>query len=130
MTVVFVTATGTEVGKTFVSRGLIRALKARGRTVEPLKPVQSGYDPREADGSDRGVGGLVRPEEEHGRAPGGGLRASEFEIVLQRPALFLAAGARRQADIGRTARQQRLRRRAYRRSLSLYQHFCFQKTCR
>lgn len=55
MTVVFVSATGTEVGKTFVSRGLIRALKAKGRTVEALKPVQSGYDPREAEGSDAGL---------------------------------------------------------------------------
>ncbi|MDC7786453.1 dethiobiotin synthase [Rhodoplanes sp. TEM] len=55
MTVVFVSATGTEVGKTFVSRGLIRALKTKGRTVEALKPVQSGYDPREAEGSDAGL---------------------------------------------------------------------------
>jgi dethiobiotin synthetase len=67
MTVVFVSATGTEVGKTFVSRGLIRALKARGRTVEAIKPVQSGYDPREAEGSDAGLliaatGNEVTPE--------------------------------------------------------------------
>ncbi|NVO16421.1 MAG: dethiobiotin synthase [Rhodoplanes sp.] len=67
MTVVFVSATGTEVGKTFVSRGLIRALKGRGRTVEVLKPVQSGYDPREAEGSDAGLliaatGAEVTPE--------------------------------------------------------------------
>lgn len=67
MTVVFVTATGTEVGKTFVSRGLIRGLKALGRTVEALKPVQSGYDPREAEGSDAGLliaatGAEVTPE--------------------------------------------------------------------
>ncbi|RAI44304.1 dethiobiotin synthase [Rhodoplanes roseus] len=55
MTVVFVSATGTEVGKTFVSRGLIKALQAKGRTVDVLKPVQSGYDPREADGSDAGL---------------------------------------------------------------------------
>lgn len=55
MTVVFVSATGTEVGKTFVSRGLIRALKDRGRTVDALKPVQSGYDEREAEGSDAGL---------------------------------------------------------------------------
>lgn len=55
MTVVFVSATGTEVGKTFVSRGLVRALKSRGRTVEVLKPVQSGFDPREAEGSDAGL---------------------------------------------------------------------------
>jgi dethiobiotin synthetase len=55
MTTVFVTATGTEVGKTLVARGLIRALRAHGRTVEALKPVVSGYDPHEAEGSDPGL---------------------------------------------------------------------------
>ncbi|MGA8990982.1 MAG: AAA family ATPase, partial [Rhodoplanes sp.] len=45
MTTVFVTATGTEVGKTVVVRGLIKALRAQGRAVEALKPVVSGYDP-------------------------------------------------------------------------------------
>jgi dethiobiotin synthetase len=55
MTTVFVTATGTEVGKTVVARGLIRALRAQGRTVEALKPVVSGYDPHEARGSDPGL---------------------------------------------------------------------------
>lgn len=55
MKTVFVTATGTEVGKTLVARGLIKALRARGRTVEALKPVVSGYDPHEAEGSDPGL---------------------------------------------------------------------------
>ncbi|MGA8292915.1 MAG: dethiobiotin synthase [Rhodoplanes sp.] len=55
MTTVFVTATGTEVGKTVVVRGLIKALRAQGRAVEALKPVVSGYDPHEAAGSDPGL---------------------------------------------------------------------------
>jgi dethiobiotin synthetase len=55
MTTVFVTATGTEVGKTVVARGLIKAVRAQGRAVEALKPVVSGYDPREAAGSDPGL---------------------------------------------------------------------------
>ncbi|MGZ8397305.1 MAG: dethiobiotin synthase [Rhodoplanes sp.] len=55
MTTMFVTATGTEVGKTVVARGLIKAVRAQGRAVEALKPVVSGYDPREAAGSDPGL---------------------------------------------------------------------------
>ena len=55
MTTVFVTATGTEVGKTIVARGLIRLLREQGRAVEALKPVVSGYDPHEAEGSDPGL---------------------------------------------------------------------------
>jgi len=51
----FVTATGTDIGKTFVTRGVIRALRARGRRVEALKPVMSGYEPAEAAGSDAGL---------------------------------------------------------------------------
>lgn len=55
MTTVFVTSTGTEVGKTLVARGLIRALRTQGRAVEALKPVVSGFDPHEAEGSDPGL---------------------------------------------------------------------------
>jgi len=51
----FVTATGTDIGKTFVARGLIRALRARGRAVAALKPVMSGFEPAEAAGSDAGL---------------------------------------------------------------------------
>jgi dethiobiotin synthetase len=52
---IFVTATGTDVGKTFVTRGLIRALRARGRDVAARKPVMSGFDLAEAAGSDAGL---------------------------------------------------------------------------
>lgn len=67
MNAVFVTATGTDIGKTFVARGLIAALRARGRAVAALKPVVSGFDPAEAAGSDSGLllaalGRQVTPE--------------------------------------------------------------------
>jgi dethiobiotin synthetase len=54
MTAIFVTATGTGVGKTFVASGLIRQLRVRGRTVEARKPVITGFDPRRAHESDTG----------------------------------------------------------------------------
>jgi len=52
MTALFVTATGTDIGKTFVARGLIGHFLACDRHVDALKPVVSGYDEREAEGSD------------------------------------------------------------------------------
>ncbi len=55
MTAFFVTATGTDIGKTFVTSGLIRAFKARGQNVTALKPVVSGYDFGQVQGSDPGA---------------------------------------------------------------------------
>ncbi len=40
----FVTATGTEIGKTYVSAMLVRHLRAAARPVRALKPVLSGFD--------------------------------------------------------------------------------------
>ena len=54
MTAVFVTSTGTDIGKTFVARGMIQQLRARGRSVDALKPVITGFDPRTAHASDTG----------------------------------------------------------------------------
>jgi dethiobiotin synthetase len=54
MTAMFVTATGTDIGKTFVARGVIRRLRARGMAVDALKPVITGYDPQTAHLSDTG----------------------------------------------------------------------------
>jgi len=67
MTAVFVTSTGTDIGKTFVARGLIQQLRARGRTVEAFKPVITGFDPRTAHASDTGrllaaLGRTLTPE--------------------------------------------------------------------
>lgn len=39
---IFVAGTGTDVGKTYISAGLIRAAKARGQKVVALKPILSG----------------------------------------------------------------------------------------
>jgi hypothetical protein len=55
MTAIFVTSTGTDIGKTFVTAGLIRHLRGSGRTVEALKPVVTGFDPAMAANSDPGV---------------------------------------------------------------------------
>ncbi len=55
MTALFVTATGTDVGKTFVAASLIRHLRQMGRPVEAIKPVVSGFDPNQAAASDPGV---------------------------------------------------------------------------
>lgn len=55
MTTFYVTATGTEVGKTYVTCGLIAALRQRGTQVSALKPVISGFEPTEAESSDTGL---------------------------------------------------------------------------
>lgn len=52
MTAVFVTATGTDIGKTFVTAGLIRHFRAAGREVDAVKPVVSGFDPAAWQDSD------------------------------------------------------------------------------
>jgi dethiobiotin synthetase len=52
MTALFVTATGTDIGKTFVTTGLIRHLRGAGRTVGAIKPVVSGFDPANWQTSD------------------------------------------------------------------------------
>jgi dethiobiotin synthetase len=51
----FVTATGTDIGKTFVTAGLIRHWRTAGRPVDAIKPVVSGFDPAQAAASDPGV---------------------------------------------------------------------------
>jgi dethiobiotin synthetase len=55
MTAVFVSATGTDVGKTFVTAGLIRHFRQLGRTVDAIKPMVSGFDPADLAATDPGV---------------------------------------------------------------------------
>jgi len=59
----FVTSTGTDIGKTFVTAGLIRYLREAGHTAQALKPVVSGYNPSVVETSDPAVllGALGRP---------------------------------------------------------------------
>lgn len=63
MPALFITGTGTDVGKTFVATALIRAARAHGRTVDALKPVVSGFDPASPHHSDpaRLLAALGRP---------------------------------------------------------------------
>lgn len=51
----FVTATGTDIGKTFVTAGLIRVLRERSEDVAALKPVASGFTLANVAASDPGV---------------------------------------------------------------------------
>ena len=55
MTAIFITATGIDVGKTFVAASLIGHFRQMGRVVEVIKPVVSGYDPTQAATSDPAV---------------------------------------------------------------------------
>ncbi len=52
MSALFITGAGTDVGKTFVTAGLIRHLRQRGRSVDALKPIVSGFDPAAPADSD------------------------------------------------------------------------------
>ncbi len=67
MPALFVAGTGTDVGKTYVTAALLRALVAAGRAVGALKPVVSGFDEAAPAGSDPAVllealGQAVTPE--------------------------------------------------------------------
>jgi len=55
MTALFITATGTDIGKTFATAGLIRALRRAGRTVDAAKPVISGFSMEAVAASDTGA---------------------------------------------------------------------------
>jgi dethiobiotin synthetase len=55
MSAYFVTATGTDIGKTFVTAGLIRYLRTAGTSVAALKPIVSGYDSSVVETSDPAV---------------------------------------------------------------------------
>ena len=52
---VFVTATGTDVGKTYVTAGLIRAGRRAGLAMNALKPVLSGFAEAAPAGSDAAI---------------------------------------------------------------------------
>ena len=55
MSTLFITGTGTEIGKTLVTAALCRELRAGGRAPRALKPVLSGYDPATMHESDAGI---------------------------------------------------------------------------
>jgi dethiobiotin synthetase len=55
MSAYFVTASGTDIGKTFVTAGLIRHLRQAGQAVNALKPIVSGFDIATSAISDPGI---------------------------------------------------------------------------
>ncbi len=55
MRTLFVTSSGTGIGKTFVMRALIGHLANEGRRVEAFKPVISGFDPAAPSVGDTGA---------------------------------------------------------------------------
>ncbi len=74
MSAFFITATGTDIGKTFVTAGLIRYLRQSNQPVGALKPVVSGYDSSVVETSDpavllRALGRPVSAEEVQKIAP-------------------------------------------------------------
>lgn len=52
MTRLFITATGTEIGKSFVTAALLHRARAAGHSVQAVKPLVSGFDPAAPEGSD------------------------------------------------------------------------------
>ena len=52
MSALFIAATGTDCGKTFITAGLVRHLRALGLPARALKPVVSGFDEAAPGGSD------------------------------------------------------------------------------
>jgi dethiobiotin synthetase len=55
VTAIFITATGPDVGETFVVAALVRHLRQIGRAVDAIKPIANGYDPAQAAASDTGI---------------------------------------------------------------------------
>jgi dethiobiotin synthetase len=54
VTAIFVTAIGTDCGKTHISAALVRELAAQNRPALALKPLMSGYSPSALETSDAG----------------------------------------------------------------------------
>jgi len=98
MTAIFVTATGTDIGKTFVAAGLIRHFRAAGRAVEAIKPVATGFDPAAAATSDPGMllsalGRPVTPAEIERIAPWRFAAPLSPDMAARREGRALAFGA-------------------------------------
>ncbi len=89
MPAVFITSTGTDIGKTFVTAGLIRHFRAVGRSVAAIKPVVTGFDPAAAASSDPGIllaalGRPIVPEEIERISPWRFMASASPDIAAQR----------------------------------------------
>jgi len=84
----FITATGTDLGKTWVTAGLLAALRRRDVAVRALKPVMCGFDPADAAASDAGK--LLQKVMRSGIQPDG-TSATASEVAAIAPWRFAAA---------------------------------------
>jgi dethiobiotin synthetase len=98
----FVTATGTDVGKTYVACALLRELARRRIHIEPFKPVLSGFTDAETCDAGQMLRALGRSLMDlHRIAP---LR---FKAALAPPSAARAEGVRLElADLARRCREQ------------------------
>jgi dethiobiotin synthetase len=55
VTAVFVTSSGTGIGKTLVAAALVHQVRRQGRDARALKPIMTGFDAADAADSDAGV---------------------------------------------------------------------------
>lgn len=76
---IFITGTGTDVGKTLVTAGLVRFFQRNGFEPLAVKPVQSGAIPD-------GAGGFDSPDGEVYKTAG-----AEWDVSLQCPFIFRGA---------------------------------------
>jgi dethiobiotin synthetase len=83
----FITATGTDLGKTWVAGGVAAVCAARGVAVRALKPVMSGYDETNPASSDAGV--LLGKVMRSGIQPDGG-SGTATEVATISPWCFAA----------------------------------------
>jgi hypothetical protein len=96
MTTTFITATGTDIGKTFVTVGLVRHIRAAGRTVDAIKPVVSGFDSdawQESDPARLRSGVRSRWRKPDASRPGGSQR--RCRLTWQRGAKAARSSSRR-----------------------------------
>jgi dethiobiotin synthetase len=90
---VFVTATGTEVGKTFVACALIRALVRRGTPIDAFKPVLSGFTTAAESDAGQLLLTLGRPLIDLAR-----MSPLRFRAALAPPSAARAEGVRLELD--------------------------------
>jgi dethiobiotin synthetase len=68
MSAIFITATGTDIGKTYLTTALIRHFRRIGQPIDALKPVVTGFDAARPETSDTGqllaaLGRSIAPDE-------------------------------------------------------------------
>src|SRR5687768_12857873 len=88
MAAVFITATGTDIGKTHVACALIRSLRIRGREVDAFKPVLSGYNAFAGSDAARLLDALGAPPSDLDR-----MSPLRFKASLAPPSAARAEGA-------------------------------------